>query len=559
MKKILLILAILLVLAGGVVLWKVAQMRRSQPVANYLTQETIALLAIEDLPGTSLQWMQTSLAKLFSNEDILKAIEGTESEFWATEEASQGGGYLVSLQPKQVFASLLDRGDQGLALLGGVHYVGSKSSAEAGLQRMREFLAGSETEPILTKETVDGVEMISQILKGGITLISANVKGWIIFSDSQEVLLNFVTAIKAGAEPQSLAQDVLFENIAGQLDPDCELQAFLRVGPALDRLLTFASMMGTVPDPNQVEFLKKAEGIGYSSTFKGKDIEDRLFVKTLTAPATSVIKKTGAELASEQSLFLYEAALDFSSPSWKAFTEKIPGSILLAADEKGLDFETLPKLLTGAAVWSTLGEGELIPNMEGMLTLEDSKKAEEWIDFFLSQQQNNKDIGKESRDGATIYTLGVQGSIAFLEPCIALREGELLAALNPDALNRLMLPKTDGTKSLAESQKFAELKKYYDSSPSTFVYLDTAELVRRAYEMSLPVIRFGALTLKDVDRYVNTDALPDKATFADELGPIVGVQYNRPDGFLFESRGPLTLNHLLIMGAAGGFSAFGGK
>ncbi|MFV0337687.1 MAG: hypothetical protein ACK5LK_05520 [Chthoniobacterales bacterium] len=553
MKKILLIIALLLLLAGGVLLWKLAQMRRSQPIANYLSQETVFLVAAEDLPGSSLQWTQTSLSQLFSDKDILKAIEGTKSKFWASDEASQGAGYLVSLQPKQVFASVLDRGDQGVALLGGVHYVGSRSSAEGGLARMREFLAGADAEPVLSKETVDGVELTSQETKRG-TLISANERGWIVFSDSREILLEFLSAVKAGSAVDSLAQDPLFMNIAKQLDPACELQAFLRVEPVLERVIAFGDAMGAVADPAQVELLKNAEGLGYSSTFQGKDIEDKFFIKSKNSPADLAIKKVAAPLAREENLFLYETALDTKSPTWQTFLEKVPDEIVGAAAQSGLDFEKLPETVSDGAVWASLGKGAFIPDMEGVLTLADTEQAQKWLEFFLAQGKG--DIAKEDRLDSTIYILGAQGSIKFVEPSVAVREGELLAALSPADLDAMLSPQNGESQSLLASPKFASVKSYYDSNPVTFVYLDTPGVVRRAYATVLPALRFGASVLKDVEQYVNVEQLPDEATFADKLGPIVGVQYNRPDGYLFETRGPVTLNHLLLGGSAGGISTF---
>jgi hypothetical protein len=545
MKKLILVLVLVSIVVTAA--WFLLRQPPLPPeIAELLPKETLLLVSAPEIQRTTLRWQETALYQLASDPAVVSALQDTQTAFWEQPEWQEALGQLQLVRPARAFLSLVVNSEGGVVPLGGVFYLGNRTLLRTGLKRMRREISPDGEVKVETSQ-VDGVEIVTQKISG-FSLHTAEAPGWILFSSDPQALADFARAARLGRRESSLADRPNFISVTSRLDSDPDLLVFADAENLIQDLLKSTRGLADPFSTSLAAWTVGTKAAGFSMSLEGPSIVEKTFLLSPNGIPPKPISQMILPQTGPDTMILFESNFSMEPKQIREWLSLLPGQAIPWAniDEDG---ERFAGYLDGSfGFFIDWAAGLSVPKLGMMVGLKSPKEADEFLQHWLSQSPSL--ATREEAGEMAFYYFGSPGTIAFVSPTAAIGEDRLFLALQKGDLLKLIEPGSD-SETLLESPRFASFSGYYSSGVNSFGYIDLPGILSRAYSLVLPGLKMGGRMIPGIDDYVRLESLPPDAEFTRHLSPIVWSQQVFPDGTLYSSSGPVTINHLL-MGLIGG-------
>lgn len=543
-KKVLIgFFALILLLVGAGFLFFKVFVGPSNP-ANFLPADTVFYAALPDLIQTASRWNKTSLAKISKEPDVKKFLEKPVGKVIGSpkKEGASAGKVLLDLKPSRFFvtAQKLSATEAQLAL--GIQYWGGAASFHRAVEALIATLAPNQTVTAI-KETYGDFEIqIFQLPNQQLGAVSW--KNWGFLANDPAALK---AILDSATHPQSpkLAQDPLYISTTRPLSLKPDFLAFMRVAPVLDALLAAGEQLGASVIPQQVNAIREAQAIGFSTKLSGADLQDVLFIRTekpISVPPP--LNSKDIAFTNSKTLGFFQFAVDWDrlKPDESlAPTPGIPADALALLER--LHREAREAFSNEGAIVVNWPDGAMRPQAGFVVQATDPEKATRFIEQTLASFTGQASVTREG--DISIYQFAPAGG-GMLRPSIALVDSYVVAALDLSDLQGILASHREDS-SLVKNPLFAREAGLWKSANRGYGYMDSAQLFDRTYTAVRPVLLFARSLMPQSLAYVDFESLPENKSIVQHLNPIVYSHSSTAEGFLVESKGPITINQAAIL------------
>ena len=550
MKKILIPLVAILVLVAGYAVWSI---KESGPAdaAELVPAETVAFACIPDLPRTASRWPKTTLAKIAGEPQVKAFLERPLQYLTSDHGGNEAAGILWKLKPGRIFSSVVSVTSNDAAMLIGFQFWGGKSGHDLAVARLREELSKGGAPAELVRETYNGIEIVSS-RHGAHTLYNASEGQWGFLSNNLGTIKSALDRASGRIKDGNLAASTRYKEVFEKLLKDPDFAFFCQPQAALETLLEVGASLGAKPIPQQVEQLKKVEAVGVTSSLDGANLRDRIFVLRRNPPNIGALSHHGMKLTSTETIAYFDFASNFRQLS-TATSNAIAAGLRNA---QTIGNSRLPSLIPEGfgpecAVAISWAPEQVTPTGVIALQIKDQAKADEAVQEALSLLPEASVTESEGVRYISFPSL----QSPFADPTLAMIDQFLVLGVSPGDLNQAMQAMKSG-QTLDKVPAFAAAETAYRTANEVFGYVDTKKLVEHSYPKLRQIIIFGAAIMPGVSDIIDGSKLPETETIARHLQPIVYGQTRIPEGYLIESTGPITMNHVALIAAAAGAPLF---
>ncbi|HEY5792111.1 MAG TPA: hypothetical protein VIS74_02360, partial [Chthoniobacterales bacterium] len=310
-KKILPLLAAVTVLliGAGLVFFKFV-VGPANP-ASFLPADTLFYAAFPDFLQTAGRWNKTSLAKISQEPDVKKFLEKPLGKLLAAgkKDGSTVGRVLLDLKPSRLFVSAQKLTEQEFQAVVGLQYWGGAASFQRALKELTAALAAGQPVESRTEKHGDFEIEIFQLPQ--FQLAAARWKNWGFLANNPAALR---AVLDSATQPgiSKLAADPVYESTIRPLAAQPDFLAFVRVEPVLDTVLAAGKKLGASAIPQQVNAIREAQAVGFSTKLAGADLQDVLFIRTQKPlPLPPRLATRDIEFTNVSSIAFFEFALDW--------------------------------------------------------------------------------------------------------------------------------------------------------------------------------------------------------------------------------------------------------
>jgi hypothetical protein len=540
MKKILLPVVIALLVIAGSAIW-IWRATGITDAAVFLPADTVALVSLPDVPRTLMRWPKTTLAQIGAEPEMQAFLEKPFQYFSKDRGGDEASGILLNLKPGRIFAAALSVSGPDAALLIGFQYWGGKLAHDAAVARLRQEIAGNDALLEPTREDYLGTE-ITSTTQMGVTISNASHGKWGFLSNDLAALKATLDRANGRTQENALVDSPPYLSVMTHLAADPDLIVYVQPKNVLDSLLAVGKSLGAEAIPQQMDQARKVEAVGATIKLDGADLHDTLFVLRPDPPDVGSLTHKATRFAAENSIAYFDFVANIEQISNLA-TNPILATL---AQLPGLQNSRLPALLPQAFGPECAVTVSWDDKPDGLMAVEirDAAKAEESLQEVLSlfPETEVREI-----NGARAYSFPSLQS-AFANPTFTLTDEFLLIGLNDKTLAAARQAAQTGT-SLESAPVFAAALPSYHSANEVFGYVNTRNLFEHGYPILRPVLIFSAQVMPGISNVIDSSKLPNTATIAEHLTPMVYSQTRLPEGYLVDSRGPISMTQALIIGA----------
>lgn len=550
MKKIFLILVFLLVLIGASV-WYVISRYGVSDSAAVVPADAVAFIAFPDLVQSGIRWNHTALAKIGA-EPTMQAFLERPLGLIGQEGMDEALGILSRLKPGRIFGAIHTISETGGTGVFGFQFFGTKKDYDEAITRFHTEILRIAKGAVRT-EVMHGGDTIIQIQSGEYSLFTGSHNSWGFVSNDLTAIQDALDRAAGRSSTPSLADSENFRTVREELSKSVEMIWFAETAPILDLLLKVGDAQGATVDASQLEQVRKIAAIGGSLSFSGMDQVERIFMIWTDAPDMPKIDRSGIDFTTPQDILFIEGIQDWSSFASADYQSSLPPEITGFLTQNGIDLQKLPEVFGNDSVLvANWPSGAMFPTALAAIAIKDRAEVEAITRRLVEKFAPMATISE--RQGATVFDFPLPG-MPLIDPSVGVTDKHLIAALTSSTLNGA-LNRTPGQETLASSSAFQSIASYWEKDSQSFMFLDTKTVFERVYNTARPMIIFGAAMSPDLAKIVDIQKLPETETISKHLGPMVMTQHQTPNGWLVESRGPITLYQTCFLGGLGvGISA----
>lgn len=541
MKKIIwFILVVVLLAAVAAGLWFRAKLA---PVdaARYLPVDTAVFAAMPDFLESMRRWETTPLARIGAEPEVAAFLEMPLKQLGLSANPSEAISHLGQVKPISCFAAAPRVADGQLEVVFGFRFLGGRRNLEAGLDRMREALAGTMAPAVveiehrgytLTVQEVPGAEIVSGI-RGD----------WGLLSTSRDAVADFFDRLRGRDTTPALSENPEFHSVLAQLPEESDLVLYARMDAVLEGAVELGRRFGAEPIPAQFEALRAIEAMGFGSRMGADGFREALFLQSAAMPLTGGRGGKTLAFAPRDTLVFLNTHSNANMLAGASLTDFLPDAINTDLRRADLD-------LREAAAWFGR-EAALVldwppdnPQPGGVAAFEvtEPDKVEAMIRRLLALFAGGY---TEMRvDGRTALAAPTAAP-GILEPVFTCTEEFLLLASGPSVLETSLHAEDAG---LAESEAFAGLKPVMEQSDIAFAYIALDRIFGTAYDRLRPVLIFSAALMPGAFEFMDVSKLPETESVVRHLEPVWFSKRTVENGYLMETGGPVTFNQLVALG-----------
>lgn len=515
-------------------------------------EQTVAFISVPDLPRAAFRWPQTTLAKIGAEPQVKAFFEKPFEVMTKTQGSNDAGDILMKLKPGHIFAALVEFTPQQSAAVIGFQFWGSGSDCEAAFVRLRQQVNQGQSLPdVLQKEDYHGDEIVASV-HGGITLYTAHRGHWGFITNNLAAIKDVLDRSAGRSEAKSLADSAIYKETFHRLPKDADVVIFTQPQALVEALLMTGATMGAQIIPQQVEQIRKVEAIGATMKLDGANLRDSIFILRKDPPSIGDLTHQAMKFTTKETAIYFDFVMDLP----QLFTLSQNPTLTALIKSPSFQSSQLPTLLPEAfgpecAVVLNWEEFQMSPSGTLAIQVRDQAKAEASLAELLSlfPQSNIVDLA-----GVKTYSFpNLQGLLA--NPTFSLYSGFLLVGLNPNDIQRAVVA-AGLPESLEKSPAFQPALADFKTANEVFGFVDTKKIFSRGYPLARQVMIFSAAVMPGAADIIEVGKLPETETIAKHLAPIVYAQTRFPDGYLIESRGPITLNQAVLGGASAASTFF---
>ncbi len=555
-KKALIALAVIAVLIGAAIFWFWRSMGFME-AARLVPGDAIALVELPDLPRTAFRWPQTAIAKITGEPEVQAFLEKPLGAVLGTSEPKSDKGpkgpkksdgnspteVLLRLKPGHIFAAVLSVSSSDSSLLVGFQFWGGKGDCDHAIARIRKEIERSQKAGEQKSESYHGDDITSTVY-GNLTLFSGSHGHWGFLSNSIDGIKQALDRAAGRTIGGSLAENSKFQAATKRLLSNPDFLFFSQPERFIDTLLAVGATAGATVNPEQVEQIRKVQAIGASIKLDGLDLRDSIFILHENPPKLGQLAHAGIQLTDEKTAGYVDFLLNFQQ---LALLAQANGFLNLPS----LQSTQIPALLPEAygpecAIVMNWAEGQMKPDGFLAAQIRDKAKAEATIEEMTAvfPQFTVTDVG-----GFKAYNfINLNG--VMTSPTFALIDGFLVVGLNPSDVEHAVASQKAG-KPLIKTPSFAYARSEFQSANEVFGYLDIRAAFTRFYPLAKQIAVFSAAINPSSTAAIDVNKLPSTEAVARHLNPIVYAQSRYDDGYLLQSRGPVSLSQAAFLGAFG--------
>ena len=577
MKKILSALVVLLALgaAGAAVyLFQKGGRRGAATTAavDFLPAQTLLLLSVPDLNGTTTDWKTTDLYKIWSEPDVQAFLAKPLSKVPANADLPATLAQVAKLDPKNLFIALtvLDEKTNQPHLVAGFQFNGSRSDVDALLagpkDQLRQHFPAGKADLINYQghsiETFDAGD--------NNTVASAYLGDWYVVANDLNLLKSTLDRLEhrvpTAAEP-ALDKDADYQAVLAKLPPNHATLIFARAQPFVTRALALAAASGQPVDAERRDAAEKLRAIGATTRIENGKLRDTIYALAPgRPPSPAVLQMNALPLASTDTLFFGAGVFDLPThldlpgmnPDGAADSPvKNPlGDLTTMLQAHGLKLADLraafgnefalqldwpadsaqPRLLTSLDVRDHVAAAKFVDNLTNTLSAEDGWQTSQ-------------------ADGLAFHTLASPG-VSFVSPTLTLSARHLILGLNPPEVHEAAKRENAVTPNFTQSENYKTAMAAVEKPNVAFAYLDSRAFFERLYGALKPVAMLGAaFVLPQAGEYVDLGKLPPAEAISKHLSPTVLSETSDGQGILLESVGSFTCGEAAVVVVGGSVAA----
>jgi hypothetical protein len=555
MKKVLLVLLLLALVAGAFLFWK--KQEASPSALELVPASTVAFLEVPDIARSRERWKNTALFKILHEPTVQAFLERPRSKVPKSNEVHSQVDRVRRIDPREAFAAFTSL--SGSQFLAGFRFGGKKEdvdslSTEIKAQIHKNWPAAKTD---LVSHPAGSIETFSV---NNFTVAIVTTKNWWFVSDKLELLQSALDRVsgKVHGKAGTLAESDLFKKSAVKLPGDPELFFFTQTQEWMDRLITLMKTTGQEMDAATLAKIRSLQAIAGSTRFEGELVRDTFFSVRTGATEEPQMARNSMTLTNVESLAYYAAVLNFDQ------NFHLPNPAL---DQSGIlkRLEDLRQALAKSGVTmddvvSSLGKelGAVMdwpqnspqPSLLVSLDIRDRARAQKIVDVLTTGQAGLPVWAKQQDGGNTFYVLSSL-NIGFLTPALALSDKFIVLGLTLPSVQQ-GLKRLAGTEPKLDSvPSFQKITKSLTAPSKSFAYLDAKGVFEKVYGIARPLIMMYGSFAPGFSVYVDVNKLPAVETISQHLGSIAASQSTGPDGDFSESVGTVTFTQAAVLAGIG--------
>lgn len=543
MKKIIIPLVIVAALILGGVLVFMRSGGESQ-AAKLAPGESVFFVNIPNIPRTGFRWTGTALARIAAEPEVRAFMDMPLRQLNDAPGTDEATNILVALKPGNIFMAATSESQGSTEGLLGFQFWGNRKDYDNAVARLRRELPDAEQEPV--KESHHGLEIIAT-RHGDRTLYTAAAGRWGFLSSEAQLIRDALDRATNRPTSPALSANPRFGKVISQLPLDPDLLVFIQPDKALDSLLAAGQSLGAQAIPSQVEHLRATEALGGALKLDGLLQRDAIFVLRPGDPESAPkLMHRAMELTTGNTTLFLDFALNFAAlPAWvESLSDVYPG-----VAEPALAFSQTIAEVYGpeCALMGDWRDGSMVPSPLFAVLVKDAARA---TDLFRQTMGMVPGASLQEIEGTPVFTFPAQ----FTTLAVAQSDAFLVAGMDPEAVARAASRK-DAVPTLASAPVFKPALTDFKQANEAFCFIDTGTVFERLYGSLIPVLRFSAAMMPDINRRMDVSKIPQASTISRHLPPITLSQRRTSDGTLVESSGPISMTQFLLIGGAVAASA----
>jgi len=559
MKRVLLPLLIVLILAGVGLYLQRRVAPQSSRVALWLPSSTILLEDMPDLHRTAERWPDTELSQIIDEPAMQAFLERPLGDFPHHSDVDQAFARLGRIDPIHFFLAVTDWSGAGApATIAGLYFVGSRQDMDGLVDQLRKRV--EQTWP-------EGKSDIEKYGSGDIeTFTTPNFSAglaysgqWIFISTDTALLKSTLDRFQGQLDPNSLANLPLFQNCLQHLPPASDNYCFIRPELLADKAGSFALMVNPNADSHSGDSLKAIQAVGLSFKLDGEVMRDAAYVVKAQQVDETPLARDVLKLSTPDTIIAVSdrvASLgNAQMPDPKADPSgllSLIASYLQVFSSQGLGAQQLAQAFgpeSGFVLdWPS---SSMIPTPLGMLDVRQPVLARKFLDTLTTLPlAAGVEFTHQDIDGIAFYNLPLTGIGIFpIQFTLGLTANCVIGAVSMDGVKQGVLRWKMHGPGVDSSDAYKKAISLVDEPTSSFTYIDTKAIFGRIYGLFRGVASMGFVPhLAD---YVDIGKLPAPETFTRHLTPIVASGSVRDGGLLMESAGPVTTTEAGLVAAIG--------
>ena len=548
MKRVVLTLAVVLILAAAAFYVQRRLTFHARHVATWLPAGTILFVDMSDLHRTADRWPATALAQIIQA-FLQRSLNSRPRHVELDNRLAQ----LRRIDPSHFFLAVTDWSESAPKTIAGLSYSGSREDMDALVDELRKsaqslWPAGKGD---IEKYGADDIE----------TFTAPNFSAALAYKDKWVFLSNDITLLKSTLDraegrpgPDSLADLDAFKNSLQHLPPTPDNLFFMRPALLADKATSFSLMLNPAADMQGASNLKNIDAIGIALKLDGEVMRDAIYVtKSQAGDTTSLVKDSLKLSTTDTILAASERMQDFGDAHWPDAKYDPSGVIALldsylkVFSDQGLGAQQFQKAFgpeTGFILdWPA---GSMIPTPLAMVDVRDATKARKFLDTLSTLPVGGISFTRQDDGGISYYSMPQTGIGFFpLQVTVGLTGKCVIVALTTDAVKQGSKRWDSGGSGLAAAPAYQKAAGLVGDPTMSFTYVDTKAVFERVYGLFRGVAAMGFVP--HLSNYVDISKLPAPETVSRHLSPMVSSGAVKDGGVLFESAGPVTLTQATMV------------
>ena len=557
MKRVVLPLAVVLVLAGAGFYLQRGLAGHPRQVATWLPAGTILFEDLPDLHRTADRWPATALAQILNEPEVQALLQ---RPLGLTPHRAGFEGRLARLRridPSHLFLAVTDWSGAGAPkAVAGLSYMGSKQDLDALVDELRKRVRESWPE---------GKGDIEQYGSGEIeTFSTPNFSAalayrgtWLFIATDTALLKASLDRYEGKPAPDSLAELPAFKSSLQHLPQAPDSLFFMRPGLMADKAASLALMLNPVADAQSMDSLRKIDAVGMALKLDGDLMRDAAYViksqpdepgdrAPLARDALKLTTPDTVIVAGERIPGLGDAQLPDTKSDPTGILELLHSYLKTFADQ-GLGAAQLQQAF-GPELGFVLDwpAGAMIPTPLAVVDVKDAALARKFLDTLVTAPIAGISFSRQDAVGISFYSMPPTGIAFFpLQITLGLTGRCLIGALNADAVKQGATRWSAGAAGLGGIALYQKAVGQVAEPTISFTYVDTKAVFERIYGLFRGVASMGFVP--HLSGYVDLAKLPAPETISRHLGPMVSSVAVKDGGVLLESAGPVTMTQATLV------------
>jgi len=555
MKRIVLPLAVVLVLAGAFAYFQRREAPNARQVAALLPGSTILFEDMPNLRRTAERWPDTALAQIISEPEVQTFLERPLGEMPHRAELDKWLSQAEEIDPTHFFLAVTDwTGTGAPQTIAGLSYSGSKTGLDALVDELRS--RAQELWPA-GKSDIEkyGSGEIETFSTPDFSAALAYRGQWIFIGDTGLLKATLDRFEGTRRDPDSLAELPAFKSSLDRLPGAPDNLLFLRPALLADKATSFALMLNPTADMHGMESLKKIEAVALALKLDGEVMRDAVYILKQQPGEETPLAKDALKLSTADTIVTASERVQGLGGAQLPDPKSDPSGILqlLASYVKDFADQGLGMQQFGQAFGPESGfvldwpAGAVIPTPVAMVDVRDAAMARKFLDTLATLPiAAGISFSRQEAGGISFYSLPPTGIGLFpLQVTLGLTGKCVIGALNLETVKEGAKRWDAGGAGLEGTAAYRKAAALVEEPTMSFTYVDTKAIFERIYGLFKGVASMGFIP--HLSDYVDIAKLPAPQTISRHLSPMVASTAVKDGGLLMESAGPVTMTQAALV------------